>query len=72
MTKIKVDNPIVELDGTLAGPVHGLSIGGSGNHIQGLVINRFGDDAIDVEFNGGNTIVGNFVGTNVTGTVARA
>jgi CSLREA domain-containing protein len=70
---VTAGRPVVEIDGTnvTAGEQNGLWVTGGGSTIRGLVINRFGDDGIDVEFNGGNTIVGNYVGTDVTGTVAR-
>ncbi len=65
--------PVIEIDGTSvsAGEENGLWITGGGSTIRGLVVNNFGDDAIDVEFLGGNTIVGNYVGTDVTGTIAE-
>lgn len=65
--------PVIELDGqnVSAGEENGLWITGGGTTIRGLVLNDWGDDAVDIEFVGGNTIVGNFVGTDVTGSVAR-
>ncbi len=64
--------PVIELDGqsVSAGEENGLWITGGGTTIRGLVINDWGDDAIDLEFVGGNTIVGNYIGTDVTGTTA--
>lgn len=65
--------PIIELDGTGAGgAARGLQITGGGTTIRGLVINRFGDDGINITTLGGNTIVGNYIGTNVAGTAALA
>ncbi len=61
--------PIIELDGQLQGGGSGLVISGGGSTIRGLVINRF-LDGIRLETNGGNTIVGNYVGTDATGTAA--
>ena len=64
----------VELDGSDAGPTaSGLVIGASDGTIKGLVINRFADDGIFVQGFGatGNSIVGNFIGTNASGTVDR-
>ena len=55
-----------------AGEENGFYLTGGGATVRGFVINNCGDDAIDIEFNGGNTIVGNYVGTNVTGTAAAA
>jgi CSLREA domain-containing protein len=64
--------PIVELDGTNAGEVvGGLVISAGDSTVRGLVINRFyPGDGIVLTDNGGNTIQGNFLGTDVTGTVA--
>ena len=63
-----VSTPIVELDGTSAGS-DGIRITSSGSTILGLVINRF-SDAFDISGVGAtnNTIVGNFIGTDVNGT----
>ncbi|MDT3778358.1 DUF4347 domain-containing protein [Nitrospira sp. MA-1] len=62
--------PVIELNGTSAGGgVHGLTIStGSGSTIRGLVINRFGSDALNIDADN-VTIVGNYLGTDVTGTV---
>jgi hypothetical protein len=62
--------PIIELNGTSAGAgVHGLNLtGGAGSVIRGLVINRFGGDALNINV-AGVTVVGNYLGTDVTGTV---
>ncbi len=63
--------PIIELDGSSAGAVDGLRLitGSDGSTIQGLVINQFGGDGIEINNSDGNTIVGNYIGTDVTGTV---
>jgi hypothetical protein len=66
---------LIELNGSGAGAgmakvgIAGLTLGaGSGGSvIEGLVINRFSGDGIRVETNG-NTISGNFIGTNPAGT----
>jgi trimeric autotransporter adhesin len=65
--------PIIELDGNLVnGLGDGLTINGSGfgSTIQGLVIGRFGGAAVHVGGNN-NTIQGNYLGTDLTGTQAR-
>ncbi len=67
--------PIIELDGTSVSgsDSNGLTIEGGDSTVRGFVINRFaGSDAdgIEIEINGGNTIAGNYVGTDVTGTKA--
>jgi len=61
--------PIVELDGTNAGAdADGLNITGGSSVVKGLVINRFDDEGIELSTNGGNTIEGNYIGTDVNGT----
>ena len=67
----------IELDGSnIAFNVPGLliSAGGGGSTIRGLAINRFstlGAEAIELRNSNGNTIVGNFIGTNPAGTAAQ-
>jgi CSLREA domain-containing protein len=71
--------PIIELDGSLAGPsTPGLEIGVffpiNDSTFRGLIINRFGGDGIRSWNNGQNgqnqTFQGNYIGVDVTGTVA--
>ncbi|MBC8401565.1 MAG: T9SS type A sorting domain-containing protein [Candidatus Marinimicrobia bacterium] len=62
---------VVEINGSSAGVCNGLSINSGGSVIKGLVINRFFIAGIEAVNYGGNTIVGNYIGTDVTGTVAR-
>jgi len=61
----------VEIDGSLAGVVNGLTVnpGGAGSTLKGLVINRVRDAGIRLN-GGGNRIEGNFIGTNAAGTAA--
>lgn len=59
---------MIELDGSVAGGVDGLCITGGNSTVRGLAINSF-SDAIRLETNSGNIIEGNFIGTDVTGTV---
>ena len=49
----------------------GLVISGGNSIVRGMVLNRFGFDAISLEGNGGNVVEGNFIGTDPTGTLAR-
>ena len=64
-----VGTPIIELDGTNAGPAgFGMSLDSSGSTIRGLVINRFPRAGINVGGIGGHRIEGNLIGTNVSGT----
>jgi len=65
--------PLIELNGAQAGAgANGLWITAGNSEIAGLVINRFSNDGILMQFNGTNIITGNFVGTDLTGTIARA
>src|SRR5262245_34612478 len=61
----------IELDGTNAGFQPGLAISAGNSTIQGLVINRFSNEGILVITAGGNTIRGNFLGTDQTGSLDR-
>lgn len=62
--------PIIELDGSQAGPdAFGLVIFAGSSTVRGLVINRFALTGIDLNVNGENTIQGNYIGTDLTGTV---
>ncbi len=64
--------PIIVLDGTAAGAgANGLTIAASGCTVRGLVIDNFKGNGIEVDVQGGNLIAGNFIGTDVTGTLAR-
>jgi uncharacterized repeat protein (TIGR01451 family) len=77
-----IDQPVI-IDGTtqpVTGKVEltgnglqmtGLVIGGGNSIVRGMVLNRFGFDAISLENNGGNVVEGNFIGTDSTGALAR-
>jgi beta-lactamase superfamily II metal-dependent hydrolase len=61
--------PIVELNGTSAGAsVDGLKITAGSSTVRGLVINSFGGDGIELSTSGGNTVQGNYIGTDLSGT----
>ncbi len=63
-------SPIIELSGANLGPGDdGLHISAGHSTVRGLVINRFGLDGIELDTNGGDVIQGNFLGTDVSGTV---
>jgi IPT/TIG domain-containing protein/S-layer family protein len=61
--------PLIELDGTNAGGFqYGIVISAGGSTVRGLVINRFSGGGVRLITGSGNTIVGNFIGTNAAGT----
>jgi titin len=62
--------PIIELDGSNAGPdAYGIVIFAGSSKVSGLVINRFNLTGLDIDVNGGNIIQGNYIGTDITGTI---
>ncbi len=64
--------PIIELSGVSAGSgVDGLKLTGGSSIVKGLVINRWGANGIEMATLGGNTIAGNYIGTDVTGTMEQ-
>ena len=67
--------PLIQLNGTSAGAgVSGLTLdaGSDGSVVRGLVINRFGGDAVVITGgSGGNKITGNYLGTSSTGQGTR-
>ena len=74
-----VSTPVIELDGTGAGgTTNGLWVQGGATTIRGLAINRFGTGGsggggagIVLQGTGNHVVEGNFIGTDVTGTIAR-
>ena len=64
--------PLIELDGTTAtnNGGNGLYVLAGNSTVKDLVINRFNGYGIFLVHNGGDTITGNYIGTDVTGTVA--
>ncbi|MFQ5922276.1 MAG: LamG-like jellyroll fold domain-containing protein, partial [Anaerolineales bacterium] len=61
---------LIEIDGTSAGiGVDGLDITAGSSTVRGLVINRF-NRGILIQSNS-NTVAGNYIGTDVTGTLDR-
>lgn len=63
--------PIIELDGSLAGAADGLDVRAGISTIRGLVVNGFFGGGVRLGFADGSVIEGNYIGTDVTGTVAR-
>jgi hypothetical protein len=62
--------PIIEIEGSQAGNRAGFVISAGFSTIRGLVINRFNGDGIFMFDTNGNVIEGNFIGTDVTGSIA--
>ena len=64
--------PLVELNGSKAGSdANGLAITGGDTTIKGLAINGFGASGILLQGSGGNTILGNEIGVDPTGSAAK-
>jgi hypothetical protein len=65
--------PLIELDGAKAGAqANGLTLSASNSTVKGLVINRFGGDGLLLTNESGDRVQGDFIGTDVTGTLALA
>ena len=65
--------PVVQLSGGSAGAgVNGLTFSAGNSTVRGFVINGFTGDGIDLTTNGGDTVQGNYIGTNAAGTAALA
>ncbi len=62
---------MVVIDGTNAGATSGLFVGGGSSTVRGLVINNFSLAGIAMSTNGGNTITGNYIGVDPSGTLAQ-
>jgi hypothetical protein len=66
--------PLIQLDGatasTTSSSVNGLTISGGNSTVEGLVINRFNNAAIELTGAGGDTVAGNYLGTDSTGTAS--
>lgn len=64
--------PLIQINGANAGSARsGIVINAGNSTIRGLIVNRFSNDGIILNNNGGNTVVGNYVGTDETGTLDR-
>ena len=64
--------PLIEIDGSGAGSGDGLVVTAGGSTVRGLVINGFSGAGIVLRTAGGNTIQGNYIGTNAAGDAALA
>jgi probable HAF family extracellular repeat protein len=64
--------PVIELTGAHAGPgADGLTVAGGRSTILGLVINDFANAGIHALVAGADAFVGDYIGTDATGTAAR-
>jgi hypothetical protein len=64
-------SPLVQLSGDFAGAgADGLDVTAGGSTVRGLAVNHFGGAGLVLTGGGGNTIAGNYVGTDPTGTAA--
>ena len=62
---------LIVLDGINAGgTTHGLSITAGNSTLRGLVVNNFTYAGIAIDSGNGNTIAGNYIGTDAAGTTA--
>ena len=61
---------LIEIDGTNS-IIDGLTITAGSSTVKGLVINRFTQNALILSTGNGNLVEGNYLGTDVTGTVDR-
>ena len=68
---VNAGTPDIELNGSGAGATGiGIWIRAANCVVSGLVINRFQEAGIRIDTGGGNTIINNFIGTNVAGSAA--
>src|SRR5262249_51269647 len=63
--------PIIELKGTNAPGASGFDVGASDSIIRGFVINSFAESGVVIGRYGA-VIEGNYIGTDLTGTIRRA
>jgi PKD domain/Right handed beta helix region/FG-GAP repeat len=61
-------NLLIELNGANAGSGSALTFTAGNSTVRGLVINRFGQDAINLGSGSGYSVEGNFLGTDPTGS----
>ena len=62
--------PLIEINGAYAGTAEGIRLTGGASTLKGLIINRFANSGVFVYSKGGNRIIGNYIGTNASGTMA--
>jgi probable HAF family extracellular repeat protein len=65
--------PTIVLSGAHAGAgASGVTLAGGGSTVRGLVVNGFGGAGIRLQDQGGDLVVGDYLGTDASGTVAVA
>jgi Calx-beta domain-containing protein len=64
--------PIIELNGALQPDGNGLFVTGGNSTVRSLVLNGFRFSGVLMDSNGGNRIEGCYIGTDITGTIARS
>ena len=63
-------SPVIELNGQLVSGAAGIHLSASNSVVKGFVINRFWSGVSFGSGSLGNTVVGNYIGTDVTGSIA--
>lgn len=63
--------PLIQINGVSAGNANGLQISSGGTTIKGLIIDNFKGDGILATVNGNNTIQGNYIGTDSSGSTKQ-
>lgn len=63
------NHPCIEISGQNHNAPHGFEIAAGNSTVRGFILNRFGA-GIKLRDRGGNVIVGNYIGTNASGTGA--
>lgn len=64
--------PLIEINGAGGGTSAGLRLFAANSKIKGLAINRFVAQGLLIQGAGNNLVQGNFIGTDPSGTIARA
>jgi hypothetical protein len=65
-----IGTPKIVVNGGLASNANGLDITAGNSTIEGLVIQQFQRYGLVLETNGGDSVTGNFIGTDITGALA--
>lgn len=60
--------PLIEIHGANAGVINGIIVNSGNSTLKALAVNRFKADGILIQNGGSNKLVGNFIGTDASGT----